>query len=177
MTKNEKLNSLKDLSKLYEQEIDKLLNENETINSAYKDKKNEIILTANRSEKKFERSVFMFSISLLAGIFTIGILGGSSVSFVLFCCLFGVGLADLIYGMVGLRKSNNQTQALDKIELEKTTKINANNTLIKEYEVKKQKASKLIDTLSLELYHPQNATSKDYIAKPTDTIKCDEHTK
>lgn len=173
MTKNEKLNSLKDLSKLYEQEIDKLLNENETINTTYSSRRNEIILNAGRSEKRFEGSLFRFGASLLVGIFTIGILSGSALSFILFCCLAGAGLADLVFSMVGLRKFNQQAQDLDKINLEKTNKINENNKLIQLYENKKQKASTIISELSKEIYHSKKAPSKSVIA--TQTTKTDNN--
>ena len=174
MTKNEKLNNLKDLSHFYEEEIDRLNNENNDINTNHTNQRNEIIINVVRSEKRFTRSLYRFGASILIGLFTIGLLSASPVSIVLSSCLFCCGLGDFIVNMVGLNKSNKQAESLEQLDSEKTAKIDSNNKLIQEYEKKNQKASKIINTLSQELYHPQKTLTKNVDIAPTTTMKNNE---
>lgn len=171
MTKNEKLNSLKDLEKFYEEEIINLKSEVETLTETHSRTAYEIIANVSRSEKRFLHSFYRLGGTLLISMFTIGVLSSSPLSFILCGALGAVSIADFTLSIIDSNKHEKESKNLKNLENEYNVKINNINNKIKGYENKLSQVKNLIDKISNELYFGKPTATANANKQPIVNVK------
>ena len=152
MTKNEKLNKLKDLRDYYDKEIAHIDEEINTQDENFKEYAKSVMQDSNKRDVVMFFTAGALSLSTLVSLFSIAALHGNIVSWIIMASLMSMSGINAAIQAKRSDKIYKKAEELNELSAKNTAKIKQLKHDRETLYIKKEKAKLMINNLTKELY-------------------------